>query len=83
MTTIEIATGITLTARPRTIRAIDRPSRVWRTPEAYKRFTARREAEARERANEAALSAWLRDPANWGDPLYSDIYKDVYGVRPR
>lgn len=27
--------------------------------------------------------AWLDDPANWDDENYSDIYKDVYGVRPR
>lgn len=26
---------------------------------------------------------WLRDPANWDSEIYSDIYKDVYGVRPR
>ena len=25
---------------------------------------------------------WLRDPANWASEIYSDIYKDVYGVRP-
>lgn len=26
---------------------------------------------------------WLADPANKDSELYSDIYKDVYGVRPR
>lgn len=26
---------------------------------------------------------WLADPANWDSEIYSDIYKDVYGVRPR
>lgn len=26
---------------------------------------------------------WLADPANKNSELYSDIYKDVYGVRPR
>lgn len=26
---------------------------------------------------------WLADPANRSDENYSDIYKDVYGVRPR
>lgn len=31
----------------------------------------------------ARLLAWLEDPANWGDPEYSDIYKDVHGFRPR
>ena len=25
---------------------------------------------------------WLSDPANKSDINYSDIYKDVYGVRP-
>ena len=32
---------------------------------------------------EAELLAWLADPANRQDPLYSDIYKDVHGFRPR
>ena len=27
--------------------------------------------------------AWLADPANRYSEEYSDIYKDVYGVRPR
>ena len=27
--------------------------------------------------------AWLADPANRKSEIYSDIYKDVYGVRPR
>lgn len=26
---------------------------------------------------------WLADPANHNSEIYSDIYKDVYGVRPR
>ena len=26
---------------------------------------------------------WLADPANRDSEIYSDIYKDVYGVRPR
>ena len=38
-----------------------------------------REEEARERE----LVAWLADEANWEDPNFSDIYKDVYGFRPR
>ena len=25
---------------------------------------------------------WLADPANYSDPNYSDIYKDVHGIRP-
>ena len=32
---------------------------------------------------EAELLAWLADPANRQDPLYSDIFKDVHGFRPR
>ena len=31
----------------------------------------------------AANREWLADPANWDSEIYSDIYKDVYGVRPR
>lgn len=26
---------------------------------------------------------WLADPANWDSEIYSDIYKDAHGVRPR
>ena len=26
--------------------------------------------------------AWLADPANYDDENYSDIYKELYGVRP-
>lgn len=26
---------------------------------------------------------WLADPKNRDSEIYSDIYKDVYGVRPR
>lgn len=26
---------------------------------------------------------WLADPANWNDPNWSDIFKDVHGYRPR
>ena len=29
------------------------------------------------------LMAWLADPVNRSDVNYSDIYKDVFGVRPR
>jgi hypothetical protein len=32
---------------------------------------------------ERKILRWLADPANRVDPLYSDIYKDVHGVRPR
>lgn len=37
----------------------------------------REETEAYRKALE-----WLSDPANQSDINYSDIYKDVYGVRP-
>ena len=40
-------------------------------------------AEKREAEALAELTAWLADPANFADPLYSDIFKDVHGVRPR
>lgn len=40
-------------------------------------------AEKREAEVLAELTAWLADPANWHDECYSDIYKDVHGVRPR
>lgn len=40
-------------------------------------------AEKAEAENEARVLAWLADPANRHDECYSDIYKDVYGVRPR
>ena len=36
-----------------------------------------------EAENEARILAWLADPANRYSEEYSDIYKDVYGVRPR
>ena len=40
-------------------------------------------AEVAEAENEARILAWLADPANRYSEEYSDIYKDVYGVRPR
>ena len=40
-------------------------------------------AEKAEAENEARILAWLADPANRYSKEYSDIYKDVYGVRPR
>lgn len=45
--------------------------------------------EAQEAEEEAAADLlreqmeWLADPKNHGSEIYSDIYKDVYGVRPR
>lgn len=70
MTTITIAEGITLTATRSTI---DR----------YLAEVARAEARRQEAAERAKLAAWLADPANWHDECYSDIFKDVHGVRPR
>ena len=68
MKTIEIAAGITLTATEATI-------------EAY-------EAERREIENEMFFENQLREEeavaratGNW--EVYSDLYKDMYGVRPR
>ena len=40
-------------------------------------------AEKAEAENEARLLTWLADPANRYSEEYSDIYKDVYGVRSR
>ena len=70
MKTITIIEGVTLTATQSTI---DR----------YLAEVARAEARRQEAAEHARLVAWLADPANWHDECYSDIYKDVYGVRPR
>lgn len=36
-----------------------------------------------EEAWERETFAWLNDPRNRNDVNYSDIYKDLYGVRPR
>ena len=41
-------------------------------------LTEKREAEVL-----AELTAWLADPANRYSEEYSDIFKDVYGFRPR
>ena len=70
MTTITIIEGVTLTAARSTI---DR----------YLAEVARAEARRQEAAERAKLAAWLADPANRYSEEYSDIYKDVYGVRPR
>lgn len=40
-------------------------------------------AEVAEAENEARILAWLADPANRYSEEYSDIYKDVHGVRSR
>lgn len=70
MTTITIIEGITLTATQSTI-------------DAYLIEKADAEAERLEREAEMKLRRWLADPANRHDECYSDIYKDVYGFRPR
>lgn len=70
MKTITIIEGVTLTATQSTINAY---------------LIERADAEA-ERLNyevEMKLRRWLADPANRHDECYSDIYKDVYGFRPR
>jgi uncharacterized protein Yka (UPF0111/DUF47 family) len=70
MTTITITEGITLTATQSTINA-------------YLIEKADAEAERLDREVEMKLRRWLADPANRHDECYSDIYKDVYGFRPR
>ena len=70
MKTITIIEGVTLTATRSTI---DR----------YLAEVAKAEAERRDREVEMKLRRWLADPANRHDECYSDIFKDVYGFRPR
>ena len=70
MKQITIIEGITLTATQSTI-------------DSYLAEVAEIEAERRDREVEMKLRRWLADPANRVDPLYSDIYKDVHGFRPR
>lgn len=70
MKTITIIEGVTLTATQSTI---DR----------YLAEVAEAEAERLALEEERKILRWLADPANWHDECYSDIYKDVHGVRPR
>ena len=70
MKTIEIANGIRLTATQSTI-------------DTYLAEVAKAEAERLALEEERKILRWLADPANRADPLYSDIYKDVHGFRPR
>ena len=70
MKTIAIIEGVTLTATQSTI---DR----------YLAEVAKAEAERLALEEERKILRWLADPANRADPLYSDIYKDVHGFRPR
>jgi hypothetical protein len=43
---------------------------------------AARQVQAEEEKWEKETEAWLHDPANFDAEEYSDIYKDLYGVRP-
>lgn len=70
MKTIIIIEGVTLTATQSTI-------------DAYLAEVAKAEAERLALEEERKILRWLADPANRADPLYSDIYKDVHGFRPR
>lgn len=40
------------------------------------------ERECADIAQERDTEMWLANPANYSDPCYSDIFKDVYGIRP-
>lgn len=69
MFTITLAEGVTLTATRSTLNRL------------YSEIdTERREAHAAEVERELADLLGTMSPS---DPEYSDIYKDVYGVRPR
>ena len=70
MKSITIIEGVTLTASVATLNA-------------YLIEKADIEVERLEREEEMKLLRWLADPVNRADPLYSDIYKDVHGFRPR
>lgn len=74
MTITTISEGIRLIATATTTR------KYFKECEALKRASERARATTRK---QDSLRAWLADPANYDDELYSDIYKDVYGVRPR
>ena len=69
MKTIEIATGITATL----------------TEDSYEEYMAEIAAmEAERKAAEAEHELWLTlRSMDRNDPLYSDLYKDLYGFRPR
>lgn len=68
MFTITLAEGITLTAARRTL------DRLYAEIDAERREAHAAEVERR--------LADLLETMNPSDPEYSDIYKDVYGVRP-
>lgn len=41
------------------------------------------QAQEEERKWEEDTAAWLADPANRDSDIYSDVFKDLYGFRPR
>ena len=71
MKTITIAAGITLTATEATIAAYEAECKAIADAEFFERQLDEVLAEARE----------SNDPTVWG--VYSDLYKDLYGIRPR
>lgn len=48
----------------------------------FAKFLEREQAREREERIDRELREWLRT-ADPSDPEYSDIFKDVYGFRPR
>lgn len=48
----------------------------------FAKFLEREQAREREERIDRELREWLRT-ADHSDPEYSDIFKDVYGFRPR
>ena len=73
MKTIVLCSGVSLSASLSTIARVEREQR-----EDAKARARRERVEARERE----LRDWLRTHDR-SDELYSDIYKYLYGVRPR
>ena len=75
MRTIVICTDITLTASEKTIRAYEAE---------LAEIRAEQEAQTAEQAWHEAAFICLQNAYESGDwDLYSDLYKDLFGVRPR
>lgn len=75
MRTIVICADVTLTASEKTIRAYEAELAEIRTEQ---------EAQKAEREWRRKAFAWLQEANESGDwDLYSDLYKDLFGVRPR
>lgn len=75
MRTIVICADVTLTASEKTIRAYEAE---------LAEIRAEQEAWDAEREWRRKALVWLQkayEEGDWG--LYSDLYKDLYGVRPR